>query len=179
MPLPTEPAGAPQTHTHTHTHTYIYMHTYILTLTLCIHHSTVLWDGRWDRDVKKRTLVPSEAPKWCEWINHLQLSIQNTYAWANGRTPPPWGEKLMCWWAMSQIFTGQIQDCRQFHYLPVSHPVIWSVFLSISVSLCLSLPLLLARSMKSWLRVWEMKRKQNAFWSSRLVLQLRQRALPW
>lgn len=74
-------------------------------------------------------------------------SLSKILLWANGRTPA-WGEKLMCWWAMPQICTGQIQDCRLFHYLPVSHPVIWSVFLSISVSLCPSppsLPLLLAR----------------------------------
>lgn len=59
---------------------------------------------------------------------------------------------------MSQIFTGQIRACRLFHYLPVSRPVICSVFLSISVSLRLSLSLslflsrILTRSVKSWLR---------------------------
>lgn len=124
------------------------------------------------------TLIPSEAANWCEWINHLQLAIQNTYVWANGRTPPAWGEKLMCWWAMSQIYAGQIQDCGLFHYLPVSHPIFKSVFLFLPPSVWISLFPLLARSMKSWLRVWEMKRKQNAFWSSSLVLQLCQRALP-
>lgn len=99
---------------------------------------------------KRGTLIPSEAANWCEWINHLQVAIQNTYVWANGRTPPAWGEKLMCWWAMSQIFTGQIQDCRLFHYLPVSHPVIRSVFLLLSPSVCLSLNEVLAESMKRW-----------------------------
>lgn len=86
-----------------------------------------------------------------KWINHLQLAMQNTSVWANGRTPPARGEKLMCWWAMFQIFTGQIHDCRLFHYLPVSHPVIWSVFLPISVSLFPSLPLLLSRSLNEFL----------------------------
>lgn len=49
--------------------------------------------------------------------------------------------------------------------------------LFLSPSVCICLAPFLARSMKSWLRVREMKRKQNAFWSSGLVLQLCQRVL--
>ena len=117
----------------------------------------MLRDERWACELHKRgTLIPSEAANWCEWINHPPLAVQNTSVWANGRTPPAWGEKLIRWWAMSQIFTGQIRACRLFHYLPVSRPVICSVFLSISVSLRLSLSLslsrILTRSVKSWLR---------------------------
>lgn len=57
---------------------------------------------------------------------NVKLYIQNTSVWANARSPPAWGEKVTCWWAIAQIFTGQIQGCRLFHYLPVSQPVIWS-----------------------------------------------------
>lgn len=125
---------------------------------------------------QRGTLIPSEAANWCEWINHLQLAIQNTYVWANGRTPPAWGEKLMCWWAASQIYAGQIQDCGLLHYLPVSHChlVCFSVYFCPPQSVSPSL----SRSAESWLRVCQMKRKQNAFWSSSHVLQLCQRALP-
>lgn len=122
------------THTHRGTHSHL--------------HPVSIAVARWKMRLwtsQRGTLIPSEAANWCEWINHPQLSIQNTPAWANGRTPPARGEKLMCWWAASQIFTGQTQDCRLFHYLPVSHPVIWYVFLSISVSLCPSLSRSLSR----------------------------------
>lgn len=138
---------------HTHIHTHLPTSTYTLYPS---QYSAARWKMRQKCELHKRgTLIPSEAANWCEWINHLQLAIQNTYVWANGRTPPAWGAKLMCWWAMSQIFTGQIQDCRQFHYLPVSHPIIWSVF---SAYFCLSLPV----SLVQWSLGWEYERwKEN------------------
>ena len=144
----------------------------------------MLRDERWACELHKRgTLIPSEAANWCEWINHPLLAVQNTSVWANGRTPPAWGEKLMRWWAMSQIFTGQIRACRLFHYLPVSRPVICSVFLSISVHLrpslslsplSLSLPLLLsrilARSVKSWLQEKRDEKKTKCLLIQRLCV---------
>lgn len=164
------------------------------THTLCTHtsihtqypsqYSIARWKMRQKCELHKRgTLIPSEAANWCKWINHPQLAIQNTYVWANGRSPAVWGAKLMCWWAMAQIFTGQIQAAP----LPACQ-LLWFFFLlSVPLSFCLSvsfsfsppLCLFLTHSLKPLPRVWEMKRKQNGFWSSSLVLRLCQRALPW
>lgn len=80
----------------------------------------------------------------------VKLCIQNTSVWANGGSPPAWGEKVTCWWAIAQIFTGQIQDCRLFHYLPVSPPIIWSVFFCLFLSPPRRRSRFLARSVKSW-----------------------------
>lgn len=145
------------TNAYRHTHT---QHTSTYTL-YPSQYSVSRWKMRQKCELhERRTLIPSEAANWCEWINHLQLTIQNTYVWANGRTPPAWGEKLMCWWAMSQIFTGQIHDCKLPHYLPVK----WSVFLSVSVSFfCLPLSHFLNRSLKSLLRVWRWKENKRPF----------------
>lgn len=141
MCLPRLSQQDPHTHTlytHTSTHTQ-YPSQY----------GIARWKMRQKCELHKRgTLIPSEAANWCKWINHPQLAIQNTYVWANGRSPPVWGEKWMCWWAMAQIFTGQIQVCRLLHYLPVNCCVFFSsVCSSLLLSVRLSLFLFLSFSL--------------------------------
>lgn len=67
---------------------------------------------------------------------------------------------------------GKVQHRRLFPYLPVSPAVIGSVFLSLFLPpSCPSQPPWLSCSINTVLaeRAREMKRKQNAFWSSGLV----------
>lgn len=132
-----------------------YKHTRSCTLPLSTPHpsrySVFRWKMRQKCELHRRaTLVPSEAANWCEWINHLQLAIPNAYVWANGRAPPARGGKLMCWWAMSQIFTGP-NPGPQAVPLPACQPSRHRLcfFPSISVSLCLSLPLSLSLHLAS------------------------------
>lgn len=112
------------------------------------------WKMRQKCELHKRGALVSSEAAWCEWINHLQLAIPNTYVWANGRTPSARGEKLMCWWATSQIFRGP-SAVPQAVPLPACQPSRHLVCFSISVSFCPSL----SRSVESWLRPREMKIK--------------------